>query len=709
MKKTFLFCFLIFCCFIFAPLVLASDSDVVISEIMIGEDGASDNEYIKLFNDSDSDIVLDGFALKKKTQSGVESSLVSSAKFKGAIKARGSFVIANPNYENFGSDLIYSGLSYYISADNTIILYNADGDILDKVGYGKAGDFEGAPAIGIESGQMLARKIMNGMAGDTDNNQADFEIKTVQAEQAQERETSTPIENNGPVIEVINQEANAVGIPNNKDLVISEIFPDPKGFDSDSEFIELYNGGAKEIDLSGWRLGDDSGYEYGLNGVIYPKSFLVIYRKESRIALNNNKDEVRLYQPEKSKASQTVKYENAKEGESLDSYKNKFVWNKLVTPGRENVINFSPIPDFYFPENTLPGAPVVFDSSDTFDDNKDNLEFSWDFGDGFKSNLENPEHTFWKDGNYKVRLTVGDGLEQAFVEKTIKIGNEKEDVKENKEKVVSRNKVVEKGQVKKNIVNISAGNDKFPEVFMIDLSHVKEIEAGDFAVTSGIVASEPGALGPQFFYIVDESGNGVQVYSNKKDFPELKIGDFIEVGGEISKINGVETRIKTRAHDDMEVIGSVGEPQPAEVLSDELEDMIGSLVKISGEIVKKNGQSVYVDDGAGEVLVYFQKEIDMKSLKAGDNLVVTGIVGSTKNGVRLLPRSDKDISKVANDEKEEARVQIAGGIDNDDNNSNNNGLQIPARDRKTEFWKYFLTIMAGGAVIGGILYFRFRN
>ena len=137
--------------------------------------------------------------------------------------------------------------------------------------------------------------------------------------------------------------------------------------------------------------------------------------------------------------------------------------------------------------------------------------------------------------------------------------------------------------------------------------------------------------------------------------------------------------------------------------------MIGSLVKISGEVVGKNGQSIYVDDGTGEIFVYFQKGIDIKSFKAGDSLTITGIVGSMKNGVRLLPRSDKDIGKVVNDKDDEGRVQIAGGIENDDNNSNNNGLQIPARDRKTEFWKYFLTIMAGGSVVGGILFFRFRE
>ncbi|MEK7098128.1 MAG: lamin tail domain-containing protein, partial [Patescibacteria group bacterium] len=99
MKKTFLFCFfaclpacMIFCVFIPARSVFATGQDIVISEIMVGQEGAPDNEYIKLSNNSDADIALDGFSLKKKTQSGSESALVSASKFKGAIKARGFFV-----------------------------------------------------------------------------------------------------------------------------------------------------------------------------------------------------------------------------------------------------------------------------------------------------------------------------------------------------------------------------------------------------------------------------------------------------------------------------------------------------------------------------------------------------------------------------------------------------------------------------------------
>ncbi len=547
MKKTFLFCFfaclpacMIFCVFIPARSVFATGQDIVISEIMVGQEGAPDNEYIKLSNNSDADIALDGFSLKKKTQSGSESALVSASKFKGAIKARGFFVIANPGYENFGSDLVYSGSSYYISADNTIILYDVSGKVIDKAGYGQAEDFEGAPAAGIGNDQILIRKNADGAFIDTDDNQADFEIKITQTEDVAQ-EQGVPA-STAPVAGVTVMEGDgrdAAQIDYGGNVFISEIFPNPKGGDSEGEFIELSNKGGEAVDLSGWRLADGGGYEYGLSGIIPAHGFFPIYRKESRIALNNSKDEVRLLRPGKNKPSQTAKYEDAKEGESFNFHKNKFIRNKIVTPGKENVINFSPIPDFYFPENILPGAPVVFDSSDTFDENGDKLGFGWDFGDGAKSGLENPEHTFWNDGNYKIRLTVDDGLDQVFIEKTIEIGNWKENIKENKENVADKGSVVKKKEIKKDIAYIPADNDKSPEVFMSDLEKAREIEAGNFIVTSGIVAAEPGRLGSQFFYIVDESGNGVQVYSNKKDFPELKIGDFIEVGGEISKINGI--------------------------------------------------------------------------------------------------------------------------------------------------------------------------
>lgn len=684
--KTFLFCFLILCCPIFAKPVFAGSSDIVILEIMIGEDGAADNEYVKLFNSSEADIILDNFALKKKTQNGTESSLVSASKFKGVIKAHGSFIIANPDYKNFQSDLVYSSLSYYISADNTIILQDAEGKVLDKVGFGKAGDFENAPAIGIENGQVLTRRVEDGLYVDTDNNQADFELNSMQENAAQTATSTEMIVEEGSV-----SAGGSAYISPSKDILISEIFPDPAGSDSEKEFIELFNRGSDAIDLSGWRLGDSSGYEYELSGTVYPKEYLVIYRKESRIALNNSKDEIKLFQPEKMKPLQTVKFEKAKEGESFNFYKNKFVWNKAVTPGKENVINIAPVPDFYFEDDILSGVPVFFDSSDVFDENGDRLEFSWDFGDGATSSLENPEHTFWRAGTCKVKLVVSDGKEEALLEKTIRIkSNAGEKVK--KEKAVETKKPVKKAAVKK-VAKKSSAKAKRANYVAVSLGAIKEQEAGDTVMIKGIVASEPGKLGAQIFYITEKDNScGVQVYNFKKDFPKLRVGDYVEVRGELSKIND-EWRVKTKDKSAIKILGAENEPEPQEMKIEEIENF-GNVIKIEGEVVRKSGASVYIEDDTGEALAYF-KAVDNKSIKEGDKISLAGIVGSAKSGIRILPRSDNDIEK---QEAEGVKEMISG-----------NELKIPARDEKKEFWKYFWTIMIGGVIVGGVLWFRWKK
>lgn len=91
-------------------------------------------------------------------------------------------------------------------------------------------------------------------------------------------------------------------------VVINEVLPAPKtsdydqsgGVDSKDEWIELHNTESRPIDLTGWTLGDNSKpqrYEFDANTIIEPNGFLTITNRQSKIALNNDGDEVYLYDP----------------------------------------------------------------------------------------------------------------------------------------------------------------------------------------------------------------------------------------------------------------------------------------------------------------------------------------------------------------------------------------------------------------------------
>jgi hypothetical protein len=53
--------------------------------------------------------------------------------------------------------------------------------------------------------------------------------------------------------------------------------------------------------------------------------------------------------------------------------------------------------------------PVSFSSAGSQDPDLDRLTFSWDFGDGFGSQLENPTHTYMQSGTFAAVLSVEDG------------------------------------------------------------------------------------------------------------------------------------------------------------------------------------------------------------------------------------------------------------------------------------------------------------
>lgn len=84
-------------------------------------------------------------------------------------------------------------------------------------------------------------------------------------------------------------------------VVINEMLPNPTGSDTVSEFIELRNLDTVSVDLAGWQIDDIDGgstpFTFPAGTTIGGRSIRVWYRSETKLALNNDEDTVRLLDP----------------------------------------------------------------------------------------------------------------------------------------------------------------------------------------------------------------------------------------------------------------------------------------------------------------------------------------------------------------------------------------------------------------------------
>ena len=357
---------------------------------------------------------------------------------------------------------------------------------------------------------------------------------------------------------------------------ISEFIPNPEGSDT-TEFVEIFNPTDDDVDLFDFKLDDEEGgsraYTFPENTIIPAKSYEVFGRQDTKLALNNTSDSVRLLYPDGT-ILQEVRYDDVPEGASYVQDENEvWQWTISNTPGEANIIT-------------------------------------------------------------------------SVIEKT-------------SSRTVSRSKTL------KPIINTT-------------LENLRNEDVGDKVKVTGVVAVEPGVLGTQYFYIVGSPG--VQVYMYKKDFPNLKIGDRIEVTGEITESYG-NTRVKLASRDDIKKIDHPGDPQPKVTEVAEVQEQLeGWLVEVHGEITELKGSYMYIDDGTEEVKVYFKRGagINKQIYQVGDLVKVRGLVYQTKSEYQILPRFPEDIEKTGVAENMVVQMENTEGED------------------KKEVAEKYLTATAGG-------------
>lgn len=185
---------------------VAADIDhIVLSEVRIGTAASATDEFVELYNPTGSDVVVDGWKLRRKTSGDTEGNLVAS--LSGTIAAHGFFLVAHANYiDSTTSDMSYSTTNS-IAANNTVLLYDSTSTIVDKIGIGAAAtDPETTGTLDlINDGKSVERKAHNGsttqsmitgadtLAGngyDSDNNSNDFVLRDA----TQPQNTASPTE-----------------------------------------------------------------------------------------------------------------------------------------------------------------------------------------------------------------------------------------------------------------------------------------------------------------------------------------------------------------------------------------------------------------------------------------------------------------------------------------------------------------------------------
>ncbi|MBN1326045.1 lamin tail domain-containing protein [Candidatus Falkowbacteria bacterium] len=398
------------------PVQIISSGTVVINEF-VSDPADGDVEWIELYNKNVFDIDLSGWKIFDGAETATDLSGILGANFDNRF-----FIIENPK-----GKLNNSG--------DAIILKDEKNNIIDAVYFGNwDSGFISENAPMTKDPNSIAR-IFDG--ANTFKNNNDFVI------------TQTPTKGETNIITLVEelktntateepQEITELKI-DEKAIIISEIYPNPTGPDTNDEFVELKNTGTVAIDIANWKIKDNSKMTYKINSkdflstIINPNEFIVIERKISKIALNNDKDTIKLLNAD-DKTIQTVKYsedENIPENVSyITDENNDWFWTTTPTKAQNNILTkLNHYPEIFIncPKTAFTNEKIICDASDSFDIDGDDLIFDWQIN---KLSLAGPiiEQVISQAGTYIISLTVSDNNLEIKETQKIKITEPKIEV-----------------------------------------------------------------------------------------------------------------------------------------------------------------------------------------------------------------------------------------------------------------------------------------
>ncbi|MFA6909273.1 MAG: lamin tail domain-containing protein [Patescibacteria group bacterium] len=571
-------------------------SHLVISEIKIsGETGYSTDEFIELYNPTSETVSLDGYSLKKKTATGSEYDLVVSFGERSML-AGGYVLIAHPTgYRGTVTpDILYT-TENSIATNNAVILYDGTGVVVDTVGFGTATVYEGAPASNPASTKSIERKALESSAADTlieggvdyfkgNGNDTDSNGNDFVVRVIPEPQNSTndpEFETNVPSVSTTPSTTNSVTAPVSTPDSTSSQTLPLPVSPSPAPSSALTPTTLHEIDLSN---------DIRLSEV-YPaprESAL----KEEYIEITNT-DQRTVF---------------------LDGWR--------LTDGKKK---------FVIPANTsiAPGDFLTFLFSQT------------------KITLNNGGDTvFLQDPTGKVMQGVEYGqarYDNAFSYFTDQ-GWEWANPTPGQENVPHEENIVLTEAAAPASSEKLQRAEASSEIQLIPISDARKLASGDVAYIEGIVTVEPNLLGSKTFYMQDNSA-GIKVVASFS-IEDIHEGDDVKVKGKISLAEG-GIKVSVADMNSIEVIDA-REASVSDIAVSDVEAYPGQLVRVSGKVESIDGSTIIIADGAGHTASVYMKrtaKISKPSWDVGDDVVITGIVEKSNEGLRILPRKDDDFIK----------------------------------------------------------------
>jgi hypothetical protein len=347
----------------------------VIAALQTGQTGAAGNDFVEIYNPTNTAIDVTGWKLQYRAAASTGSATWTTKKTVACVTqpndgsacqvmllSKSSLVFATYAIDNDNLQIFSSGFS---DVGGQVRLVASDASVQDTVGYGTASEAEGGmAALAPPLGQSLLRKVAAEQIVDTNNNGDDFvvgcylpavpgEIAPIQppvaiacpqASANEDTAPTPPVDPVDPVTSVTPADPDPLtgATAAYARLTITELLPDPASplTDSSDEFIELYNPTTGTVSAEGYMLETGSDFRYhftvGADVTIAPGGYTAIISAESHLSLTNTGTAVRLLDPSGVVIDEVASYGQAKSGQAWAKVGGGWQWTSSPTPGSAN-------------------------------------------------------------------------------------------------------------------------------------------------------------------------------------------------------------------------------------------------------------------------------------------------------------------------------------------------------------------------------------